>query len=89
MDRDFAETVALRALGWLLEQDELRGVFLGSTGAAEITEEIAPELLVAVLDFLCLDDAWVIAFCESSGYDYAIPNAARAVLPGGALPDWT
>lgn len=91
MEADFGETVALRALGWLLEQDDLRGVFLGSTGAGaeDFTGPIAPELLVAVLDFICMDDAWLIAFCEAAGYEFTVPNAARAALPGGAVPDWT
>jgi len=91
MNRDFAETVALRALGWLLEQDELRDLFLGSTGAGaeQFRGEIAPELLAAVLDFLCMNDAWVTGFCDAAGYDYPIPNAARSALPGGAVPDWT
>jgi len=89
MDRDFAETVALRALDWLLGHDDLRGVFLGSTGAVQFAGEIPPELLLAALDFLCMDDAWVIGFCEAAGYAYEVPNAARAGLPGGAVPDWT
>lgn len=91
MDRDFAETVALRALGWLLEEDDLRGVFLGSTGASaqDFAADIEPDLLVAVLDFLCMDDAWVVAFCDHAGYAYDVPRAAKAALPGGALPEWT
>jgi len=91
MTPDFAETVALRALDWMLSNDDLRGVFLGSTGAdaGQFSQGIAPELLLAALDFLCLDDGWVVGFCDSAGYAYDIPNAARAALPGGAMPHWT
>lgn len=92
MKRDIAETTALRALTWLLENDELLPVFLGSTGAslADMRERAGEaDFLGSVLDFLMMDDAWVVAFCNASGLDYGAPMAARAVLPGGDVPDWT
>ena len=48
-----------------------------------------PEFLGAVLDFLLMDDAWVIAFCDAEGHPYTAPMMARAVLPGGAATHWT
>ena len=36
-----------------------------------------------------MDDAWVIAFCESAGLAYEVPMQARAGLPGGANMHWT
>jgi len=92
MQPDFAETVALQALAWVLANDELREVFLGSTGASAAQfagGRIAPEMLLAALDFLCMEDAWVIGFCESAGLDYQVPNAARAAFPGGETRVWT
>lgn len=92
MKRDIAETTALRALTWLLGNDELLPVFLGSTGAslADMRERAGEaEFLGSVLDFLMMDDAWVIAFCSASGLKYDAPMAARAALPGGDVPDWT
>lgn len=69
MTRDFAETIGLQALAWLVGNDELLPVFLGATGAslAEIRDGASdPDVLSGILDFLCMDDEWVFAFCESS-----------------------
>lgn len=90
--RDSAETVALQALGWLAGQEELFPVFLGSTGASldEVARRAAePEFLASVLDFILMDDQWVMQFCDSAGlaYDRLLP--LRALLPGGAGPNWT
>ena len=92
MKQESAETIALRALGWLAGQDELLPVFLGSTGAS--LSDLArgagePAFLRSVLDFLVQDDAWVVAFCDAEGLDYPLPLQARAVLSGGAEAHWT
>ena len=92
MDRETAETLALRALAWLAGNDDLLPVFLGSTGVSEreVRARAAdPEFLASVLDFVAMDDAWVAGFCDSEGLDYGIPMRARAALPGGDLPNWT
>lgn len=86
-----AETLGLRALGWILASDELLPVFLGATGAgpADLGQRAAePEFLGAVLDFLLLEDAWVTGFCDAAGLPYDLPRRARAALPGGAAEDW-
>lgn len=90
--RDQAETVALRALGWLAGQEELLPEFLMATGASvdELRAAAArPEFLGAVLDFILAEDARVIAYCDAVGIPYTEPMRARAVLPGGGLPHWT
>jgi hypothetical protein len=92
MTREAAETLALQALGWLAGNDELFPVFLGSTGAAVTSIAAAaaePEFLAAVLDFLLMDDAWVMAFCDAEGIGYTLPQQARAALPGGQMEHWT
>lgn len=92
MQRDAAETVAIKALSWLVGHDDLLPVFLGATGAAlaDVRERAAdPEFLAAVLDFVMMDDAWLIAFCEGADLDCSAPMQARQSLPGGALPNWT
>lgn len=92
MQRESAETMALLALGWLSSNEELLPVFLGSTGAslADLKSSATDaEFLASVLDFLTMDDTWVMAFCESEGLQYEAPLAARRALPGGDLPDWT
>lgn len=92
MQRELAETIGLQALGWLAGNDDLLAVFLGATGAsggdlrARASE---PEFLGAVLDFLMLDDAWVMAFCDAGRLGYDVPMRARAALPGGQEIHWT
>ena len=76
MKQDVAETIALAALGWLAGDDELLPVFLGATGATEADVRAGaedPVFLGAVLDFLIMNDAWVVAFCDRQGLDYASP----------------
>ncbi|MGV6802588.1 MAG: DUF3572 domain-containing protein [Ruegeria sp.] len=89
---DYAETLALKALGWLVGNDELLPVFLGSTGAS--TEDLReratePEFLVSVLEFLMLDDSWVLAFCDANAVAYDHPTQAKMLLSGGADIHWT
>jgi hypothetical protein len=92
MQQDAAQVMALETLGWLAAQDELFPAFLNATGAslADVKHQAAdPEFLGAVLEFLLMDDAWVIAFCDQHGHPYTAPQAARAALPGGAVTNWT
>ncbi|MBC2837096.1 DUF3572 domain-containing protein [Paragemmobacter straminiformis] len=92
MRQEQAETVGLQALAWLAGEDELFGSFLGASGAG--AEDVAaaagrPEFLGSVLDFVMMEDAWVMAFCDASGLAYTVPMAARAALPGGQTVHWT
>ena len=92
MQRKDAELIAVRALGWLAENGELMPVFLGATGsqAEDLRAQAAdPAFLISVLDFLAMDDAWIIAFCDSAGLPYEAPMQARQALPGGAQMHWT
>ena len=90
--QEYAETLALRALGWIAGHDDLLPVFLGASGASvsDLRERAAdPDFLGAVLDFLLMDDAWVSAFCEAEGIACSDPMTARQLLPGGAQTHWT
>lgn len=92
LSADSAETLALQALAWLVGQDDLLPVFLGASGASEsdIRDRAQdPEFLGSVLDFLIMDDAWVIAFCDTQTIAYDTPMQARALLPGGDQVHWT
>ncbi|WP_050663257.1 DUF3572 domain-containing protein [Roseovarius tolerans] len=92
MQQESAETIALQALGWLAGNEELLPVFLGATGASEAdlrARATEPEFLGSVLDFLMMDDAWVVAFCDGQGLSYETPMMARVALPGGAQMSWT
>ena len=89
---DGAETLALKALAWLAGNDELLPVFLGATGASEAdlrARAAEPEFLGSVLDFLTMDDNWVMQFCDSEGLAYEAPLQARMSLPGGDQVNWT
>lgn len=92
MKQDQAEVAALAALGWLVGHEELLPVFLGSSGASaeDLRQRAAePQFLASVLDFILLDDAWVLE-CAAA---LSLPPEAfvhlRQALPGGALPNWT
>ncbi len=90
--QESAETLALRALGWLLAQDELLPGFLAATGAApgDLAARAGDaDFLAAVMDFLLSEDAMVIGFCDAAGLPYEAPLRARAALPGGGAPHWT
>jgi len=92
MTQDQAETLALQALGWLAGNDELLPVFLGASGASLEdlkTRAAEPGFLLSVLDFLTMDDAWVMGFCDAHALPYAAPMQAREALPGGAQTHWT
>ena len=92
LSQDAAEQVALTAIAWLAGHDELLPVFMGSTGADETAfrDGVAnPEFQASVLDFILMDDTWVVALCDSTGLPYDRLMQARGVLPGGARVDWT
>ncbi|WP_370401063.1 DUF3572 domain-containing protein [Sulfitobacter sp. JB4-11] len=90
--QESAETLALKALGWLAANDDLMPVFLGNSGASEADLRASagdPVFLGSVLEFLMMDDAWVIGFCDDHALPYESVMAARAALPGGAQVNWT
>lgn len=92
LSAEAAETIALKALGWLIGQEEVLSVFMGSTGvsADDLRAQAgAPEFLGSVLDFILMDDAWVVAFCDAQGVGYDQVMPARAALPGGEQIHWT
>ena len=92
MKQEIAETVGLQALAWLAGNDEIFPVFLGSSGASatDLKDRAQdPAFLAAVLDFICMDDAWVTGFCDNAGLGYDQPMRARHALPGGDEMNWT
>ena len=89
---EFAEQTALMALTWLVGNDELLPVFMGATGAGADDMRAGAanaEFLASVLDFLMMNDAWVIAFCDAQTLPYDAVMKARQSLPGGADVSWT
>ncbi|MBK5928783.1 DUF3572 domain-containing protein [Rhodobaculum claviforme] len=91
-EREIAETVALRALAWLMGPADLAETFLGASGLSPQDLRLRatePETLAAVLDFVLMDDQWVLAFAAAEGVAPDRVARARAALPGGDLPHWT
>jgi len=91
MQRKQAEIRALSVLEWLVGNDELLPVFLSATGASEADLRLRAEeseFLGSVLDFLMMDDAWVISYCDSQSLPYEILMQARQALPGGQDVSW-
>ena len=92
MSPNSAETLALQALAWLAASEELLPVFMGASGATvdDFRARTAePEFLCSVLDFITMDDAWVVEFCTAHGHPYEAPMRARQTLPGGGQVHWT
>jgi len=90
--QDSAETLAIGALEWLVSNDELLPVFLGATGAG--IEDLKsgagdPAFLGSVLDFILMNDAWVMEFCDARALPYERLMQARVTLPGGEAVHWT
>ncbi len=92
MQQEIAETHALTLLAWLAGDEELVPLFMGATGSSEADMRARagePEFLASLMDFLLMDDQWVLKGAEATGIraeDFAM---IRAGLPGGALPNWT
>lgn len=87
-----AEALGLRAVAWVIAQEELAGSLLGSSGlsADDLPERVSdPEFLGFVLDFLMADEEALLAFCADENIKPDRPMRARAALPGGNLPHWT
>ncbi|MCK8463867.1 DUF3572 domain-containing protein [Aliiroseovarius sp. S1339] len=92
MKLEIAEATALNVLGWLVSDEELLPIFMGSTGVdQDALRQSAGDaaFLGSVLDFLLMDDAWVMRVCDALNIPYQQLAAARQALPGGAQIHWT
>ncbi|MEH6831287.1 MAG: DUF3572 domain-containing protein [Sulfitobacter sp.] len=92
LTRNAAETIAIDCFTWLVGNEDLLPVFLGSTGASQEDMRSAvtdPDFLGSVLDFILTDDAWVIACCDAQSIRYERLAEARMSLPGGDQRHWT
>lgn len=93
MDRqELAETLALRALAWVLAEEAPRAQFLAATGVmprdlTRLAQDAAG--LAAVLDFVLAEDGRVLACAAALGVAPHEVAAARTALPGDPAPHWT
>lgn len=87
-----AEIYAIKVTNWLISNQDLLDVFMSSTGVSEETIKSDfhdGEFLAAVLDFLLLDDNWVIDACDVMQLEPDAMHTARLLLPGGERVNWT
>ena len=87
-----AEIYAIKVTNWLISNQDLLDVFMSSTGVNEATIKSDFHdgvFLVAVLDFLLLDDNWVVDACDAMQLEPDAMHTARLLLPGGERVNWT
>ncbi|TRD23351.1 DUF3572 family protein [Palleronia caenipelagi] len=87
-----ATATAQDVLIWLAGEDDLLPVFLGATGAeaADLRRQAEdPAFLVSLLDFLLMDDAWIMSAAASLSIPPEKFREARYALPGGQDVHWT
>ena len=92
MDREIAETRALEVLTWVLSEDDLIQVFMGATGASENdlrSNTLSHEFLLSILDFVLMDDRWVISCSKFLNIDPSQIQLIRMSLDGGQEVTWT
>ena len=87
---DQAQILGLQALTFITSDEALLSVFLAASGASggDLAQGArSPVFLAAVLDFLLLEDATVIAFCDAQNLPYDALIRARLALPGSGADD--
>ena len=87
-----AEIYAFKVTNWLISNQDLLNVFMSSTGVNEATIKSDFHdgvFLASVLDFLLLDDNWVIAASDAMQLEPDAMYSARLLLPGGERVNWT
>ena len=92
MDREIAETRALEVLTWVLSEDDLIQVFMGAPGASQNdlrSNTLSHEFLISILDFVLMDDRWVISCGKFLNIDPSQIQLIRMSLDGGQEVNWT
>jgi len=92
MDKEIAETRALEVLTWVLSEDDLIQVFMGATGASQDdlrSNTSNHEFLVSILDFVLMDDSWVISCSKFMNIDPSQIKIIKMSLDGGQEVNWT
>ena len=87
-----AEIFALEALAWMAQDEDVLSLFLNASGSsvADLKAQAqSSEFLLAVLDFILLEDQWVLDCAEACHCDPNMIAMARQALPGGEIVHWT
>ena len=89
LSREQAEIIALRALAWLVSDEDLAERFLSLTGCdGETLKQRVdrPEVLGSVLDFLLEDEKTLLDFTQAAEIPPDVVGQARRHLPGVMTP---
>ena len=92
MNKEIAETRALEVLTWVLAEDDLIQVFMDATGASQDdlrSNTLNHEFLISILDFVLMDDNWVISCSKFMNIDPAEIQVIKMSLDGGQEVNWT
>ena len=92
MDKEIAETRALEVLTWVLSEGDLIQVFMGATGASQNdmrSNTLSHQFLISILDFVLMDDRWVISCSKFLNIDPSQIQLIRMSLDGGQEVNWT
>jgi hypothetical protein len=87
LDREEAETIALRALGFMAEDEDRIGAFMGETGISpdDLRDNAtSAAVLTAVLDYLSRDESLLLMFAGNADIAPEKITPACALLAG----DW-
>jgi hypothetical protein len=85
MTPDEAQTLALKALAFIVNSDQARDRFMGLSGLDGATlraRAAEPQMHVALLDFLLADEGLLVDFCKTGSLDPKAVHMARYVLGG-------
>ncbi len=91
MTKDWAETLALQVLAYIIAESMLCSRFLDLTGLQPEYLQAGlsdPAFMRAVLEFLLADEPNLLKFCAEAGIDPHAPARAHALLMGDAAPEW-
>ena len=92
MNKEISETRALEVLTWVLAEDDLIQVFMDATGASQDdlrSNTSNHEFLISILDFVLMDDSWVISCSKFMNIDPSQIQVIKMSLDGGQEVNWT
>lgn len=92
MGSETAMDLALQAAAWMAADGERLVHFMGATGSSPDSLRAGledPQVLGSILDFILLDDQWVLQCAQAIACPPEALMGARQALPGGEQPHWT
>ncbi len=92
MNEEEAKSIALRALSYLVAEEDVLQRFMDLSGvdAADIRQRADDvEMLAGVLDFFLGFEPQLLQMCEATGLAADAPARARCRLFGGQFEEWS